>query len=522
MSYVVGRLCQSLSGDFAAFAADVQSRNAELYRFLLVYSAQRGFGVRELRFLEILVALSYEFRNSMTPKLASCIAQALPELDTILSCNLDFIDALDLVNEGYFTLKARTGIDCLNLQATSMTRCACEAAFLYLLISNGSLSDCFEGDYAEFYTRHRYFHTLDEIEKHRLFLFEKMMRCINILFWKRKLKGNFIALAASSTAGDEITYNTGGASNVRTKCREIIFHGVTGVPIIPRPRRSEAKAAKIAAQVLEHTRDGEEFPTKRRKANDDQQELDDRLNEALLAFRVENANCMPSRADIGSPYSMKNAYARGDSNHHMLSDRRRSPSKAKQALSRIYGIYPLPGSIPAMSNPMNSDSEESNVEDSRGYDRNEDGVGGRRTRRSSGMRAGPSHHHSNHDDDADYAAASLNQLSQLSQLSEFQPALDSDRLSQYAPIPYPTSIDQGPEPEREGVEGQGQEGEGEGEEEGGERRGDGGEEEEREVEGGAYEEGKILLWSQSQSSWQQDPSFAPAFDVPSQPELGGN
>ena len=135
-------------------------------------------------------------------------------------------------------LKRVANIDLNSMLPIAPLRIMSEASIILLILSRGYLTENFFGEFDAFLTKYSCFTRLDDSERYKLYNFEKMMRCVNVVFTKKKLKGNFIALAASSTEGDTMTYNTGGASNIRTKCREIIFHAVTKIPIIPRPRRS--------------------------------------------------------------------------------------------------------------------------------------------------------------------------------------------------------------------------------------------------------------------------------------------
>ena len=82
--------------------------------------------------------------------------------------------------------------------------------------------------FESFLIKYNCYQKMDKKEQIKLFLFQMMMKCVNTVFVKKKQKGTFIALAAAATEGDETTYNTGGASNIRTKSREIIFHAITG------------------------------------------------------------------------------------------------------------------------------------------------------------------------------------------------------------------------------------------------------------------------------------------------------
>ena len=223
-----------------------------------------------------MIILAYMYKGTINAVLCSNILLTLPQLDAVLLKNQNFIDALDLVSEGYFIIKQKAGIDCLNLPTTSSLRCLCETTLMFTLLSEDVLTDSFDITFETFWQANTVFHMLDHEEQYRLYKFDQMMRVINRLFWKRKLKGNFIALAASATEGDHITYNTGGASNVKTKCREIIFHAVTGIPIIPRPRR-----------MVQHHEDDKDQPSRKRKIDPGQAEIDDKLNACLLKFRSD-------------------------------------------------------------------------------------------------------------------------------------------------------------------------------------------------------------------------------------------
>lgn len=261
-----------------------------------------------------MVILSFMYKNTMTAMLCSNVLLTLPMLDHVILKNETYVDHIDLVSEGYFIIKQKSGIDCLNLPTTSSLRCLCETTLIFALMSEDILTDSFDSTFEEFYHRHEVFQMLDAVEQHRLYRFAQMMRVINRLFWKRKLKGNFIALAACATEGDHVTYNTGGASNVKTKCREIIFHDVTGIPIIPRPRRIVHK---------EEVDTPEHGSARKRKIDHHQAELDDKLTACLYSFRSDlmkeagrptekrfsgKGNKAGTTAPIGSPLSPRHAY----------------------------------------------------------------------------------------------------------------------------------------------------------------------------------------------------------------------
>ena len=187
-------------------------------------------------------------------------------------------------SEGYFIIKQMAGIDCTNLALTSPLRCLCETTIIFILLSQDVLTGHFTGPFTAFSQHFKVFDYLDDSERRRLFKFEQMMEVINRLFWKgKKRKGNFIALAARSTEGDGTTYNTGGASNVPTKCRELVFHAVTKIPIIPRPRR-----------VVQHDDSdgcggggGGGAGGRKRKVDQAQAEMDERLNAELMKYRTD-------------------------------------------------------------------------------------------------------------------------------------------------------------------------------------------------------------------------------------------
>jgi hypothetical protein len=172
------------------------------------------------------------------------------------------------------------GIDCTNLALTSPLRCLCETTIIFILLSQDVLTGHFTAPFSAFSEQFEVFDCLHDAEQRRLFKFEQMMEVINRLFWKtKKRKGNFIALAARSTEGDGTTYNTGGASNVPTKCRELIFHAVTKIPIIPRPRR-----------VVHHDDSdsgGGGTGGRKRKVDQALADMDERLNAELMKFRTD-------------------------------------------------------------------------------------------------------------------------------------------------------------------------------------------------------------------------------------------
>lgn len=170
MVYTYNQLCTILNGTIEDFASQIAKSNEDVHTFLLTYCAARQFGETELRYLEIMIAISYLFKNTINAVLCSNILLTLPHLDLVLLQNQEYIDDLDLVSEGFHVFKSKAGIDCLNLPATSSLRCLCETTLLYVLLSDGILINSFDDTFTQFCDCHSFVKLLDDAEQNDCFI----------------------------------------------------------------------------------------------------------------------------------------------------------------------------------------------------------------------------------------------------------------------------------------------------------------------------------------------------------------
>ena len=301
----MGKLSLILNGTFESFALIIEQHQKDMHELLIKYTAKNDFNDNDLRYLEVLTCIAYLFKQSITVDIAKKLLNVFPEFDGLINKYQPKMESLG--HEANQVMKKITDIDVAGLSPVAPLRTLCEASIILLTLSRGYLVENFYGEFDTFLKKYSCFTRLDDAEQYKLFNFEKMMRCVNTIFTKKKLKGNFIALAAASTEGDTITYNTGGASNIRTKCREIIFHAITKIPIIPRPRRSIETRPELYG-IDKNNNGGNNGPVgKRRKVDAKIAEIEDLLNETLLKFR---ANPNPVSVHYARQASQAIAYQR--------------------------------------------------------------------------------------------------------------------------------------------------------------------------------------------------------------------
>ncbi len=333
----MGKLSLILNGTFESFASTIEHSQKDMHDLLIKFTAKEDFNDNDLRYLEVITCIAYLFKQSITVDVAKKLLNVFPEFDGLINKYQPKMESIG--HEANQIMKKFTEIDVTGLSPVAPLRILCEASIILLTLSRGYLVENFYGEFDIFLKKYSCFTKLDDAEQYKLFNFEKMMRCVNTVFTKKKLKGNFIALAAASTEGDTITYNTGGASNIRTKCREIIFHAITKIPIIPRPRRSIETRPELYG--VDKNSAGSNVPIgKRRKVDAKVAEIEDLLNETLLKFR---ANPNP----VSVHYARQASQAIANQRKQQVEDTKRTQADIAAGVGALTGV--------ANSNSINDD-----------------------------------------------------------------------------------------------------------------------------------------------------------------------